>query len=132
LASLIEKTEREIFIRSKWPVSLKEYRHNYISERCNVVAEIQTSWGQIRTMAAPVEFFLDEATTEAIFNKISSNAVGVYDLFIVEAIEKAGLLQIVTDDGDFATIPNIQVFTANNKVIHQAQSQGKLVVRNNP
>jgi hypothetical protein len=40
-----------------------------------------------------------------------------------------GVLQLITDDGDFATVPGIQVFTANRNVINAARSQGKLQTR---
>ena len=37
--------------------------------------------------------------------------------------------KIITDDGDYLTVPDIQVFTANRNVINAARSQGKLVTR---
>jgi hypothetical protein len=40
-----------------------------------------------------------------------------------------GVVQVITDDGDFATVPGIQVFTANRNVISAARSQGKLLIR---
>lgn len=136
LASLIEKSEKDIFERtagfSKGSLGLKVYRHNYLSERNNVVSEIQASWGQIKIMAAPIDLLLDEQTTEAILNKLGSQSIGGYDMPLLETIAKAGLIQIITDDGDFATVPDIQVFTANTNVIQRARSIGKLTMRNGP
>jgi hypothetical protein len=40
-----------------------------------------------------------------------------------------GVLQIITDNGDFATVPGVQVFTANRNVIQAARTQGQLVSR---
>jgi hypothetical protein len=40
-----------------------------------------------------------------------------------------GVIQLITDDGDFATIPGIQVFTANRNVVTAARAQGKLLKR---
>lgn len=34
-----------------------------------------------------------------------------------------------TDDGDYVTVPGIQVFTANPEAIAAAQNQGKLITR---
>jgi hypothetical protein len=52
-----------------------------------------------------------------------------YDLFILETLKKEGITNIITDDGDFATVSGITVFTANRNLINTAQLQGKLVVR---
>jgi hypothetical protein len=52
-----------------------------------------------------------------------------YDLFILEAMRRHGMVQVSTDDGDFAAIPGIQVFTANCNVIQAARTQGRLIPR---
>lgn len=93
------------------------------------MAEIQTTWGQIKTMAAPLEALIDEATTDAALARFQTQLVDGYDLFLLEAIAKAGVVQVITDDGDFATVPGIQVFTSNQNVILSAQSQGKFLTR---
>ncbi len=129
LAHLIEKTEREIFIRSNGIVRPKEYRHNHPAERSNVVAEIQAAWGQVKTVAAPVDLLVDEPTTDAALNRLQIQYLDGYDLLILEAISKAGITQVITDDGDYATVPGIQVFMSNSNVIQTAQSHGRLVTR---
>jgi hypothetical protein len=40
-----------------------------------------------------------------------------------------GVVQVITDDGDFSTVPGIQVFTANRNVIQAARAQGRLITR---
>jgi hypothetical protein len=52
-----------------------------------------------------------------------------YDLMILEAMDKAGINQVITDDGDYVTVPRIKVFTANQNAIAAARSQGKLITR---
>jgi hypothetical protein len=44
-------------------------------------------------------------------------------------MDKASVTQIITDDGDYVTVPGIKVFTANTSAIAAAGSQGKLLVR---
>ena len=44
LAHIIEKTEREIYIKSHVQVNSKEYRHNFPDERGKVVLEVQSVW----------------------------------------------------------------------------------------
>ncbi|MFH1896995.1 MAG: hypothetical protein ABH886_01955 [Candidatus Desantisbacteria bacterium] len=129
LAHLIEKTEREIYIRSNGVLNPKEYRHNHSIERANVVAEIQTAWSQINTMSQTLDLQIDEPVTNAVLSRLSSQPLDGYDLFILEAISRADVVKIITDDGDFVTVPGIQVFTANQNVIKSAQNQEKLLQR---
>jgi hypothetical protein len=129
LAHLIEKTEREIFIRSKGGVSSKEFRHNYPSERANVFAEIQAAWDQVKMIAQAIDIQINETTTDAALSRFSTQCCDGYDLFILEAISGAGMIKIITDDGDFSTIPGLQVFTSNYNVIASAKSQGRLLER---
>lgn len=129
LAHSIEKTEREIYSRSNGGLGTKEYRHSYPTERANVVAEIQTAWSQIVTMAQPLDLQIDDQLTSAALSRLSTQPLDGYDLFILEAISKAGMVKVITDDGDFVTVPGIQVFTANHNVIKAAQSQVKLLKR---
>jgi hypothetical protein len=44
-------------------------------------------------------------------------------------MNKVGVKKIITDDGDYLTVPGIQVFTANINFINTARNQGKLLVR---
>jgi hypothetical protein len=44
---------------------------------------------------------------------------------MVENMAKAGVVQVLTDDGDFCTVPGIHVFTANQSVISAAFTQKK-------
>jgi len=53
LAHLIEKTEHVIFNATLKP---KEFRHNFSQERTNVVAEVQASWSQVKSLAKTMAF----------------------------------------------------------------------------
>lgn len=129
LAHLIEKTELEIYNKANIRIKPKEYRHNHSVERTNVVAEIQAAWGQVKTMAASLDLLVDEPTTDAALNRLGSQPLDGYDLLFFEAITKAGIIKVITDDGDFTSISGIQIFTANQNVLNTARTQGKLVNR---
>lgn len=129
LAHLIEKTEREIYERASGTIRPKEYRHNLPNERSRVISEIQAVWSQVTSLADPLAITIDSPTTHAALARCHSEHVDGYDLFILESMNNHGVVQVLTDDGDFATVPGIQVFTANRNVISAARSQGKLVVR---
>lgn len=131
LAHIIERTEHQIYIQSHGKLPLKEYRHNYPNERANVVAEVQLSWSQVKALAVPVELTVDDATTDAALKRFQTQAVDGYDLLLLESIirAEAGKIKIITNDMDYAVVPDIQVFTTNYQVIQTAKMQKKLVFR---
>jgi predicted nucleic acid-binding protein len=126
LAHNIEKAEREIFSTTLKP---KEYRHNKPTERANVVAEVIVAWGQVTSIAVSTDVTIDETTTNASLTRFQTQLLDGYDLLILEAMDKAGIVQVITDDGDYVTVPGIKVFTANRNVITAARNQGKLITR---
>jgi len=130
LAHLIEKTEREIFKASSGTdIGTKEFRHNQATERATVVAEVQSVWGQVKALASALDTNVDDPTTDAALMRFQTQSLDGYDLFILESHSRAGLIQVLTDDGDFCSVPGIQVFTANANVISVATAQGKLLHR---
>ncbi len=126
LAHNIEQTEREIFSST---LKLKEYRHNFPNERAKVVAEVQSAWSQVTSTAVCTDVLVSEDTSNAALTRFQTQLLDGYDLLILEAMDKAGVTKIITDDGDYVTVPGIKVFTANGGAIAAAISQGKLLVR---
>jgi predicted nucleic acid-binding protein len=130
LAHNIEQTERKIFdSRSSITVKPKEYRHNYPNERANVISEIEIAWSQVTSIAASTDITINETLTNAALNRFKTQALDGYDLMILEAMDQAGIDKIITDDGDYVTVPGIKVFTANQNAIASARSQRKLITR---
>lgn len=130
LSHIIEKTEREIHEASTGAsIKAKEFRHNYATQRNRVITEIQAAWAQVASLAEPLTVTIDSPTTTAALNRLQTEKVDGYDLFILESMRNHGVVQVITDDGDFATVPGIQVFTANRNVIQAARAQGRLVTR---
>lgn len=130
LSHIIEKTEREIHEMSIGnSIKAKEYRHNFAAQRSRVVTEIQAAWAQVSSLAEPLSVTIDKPTATAALNRLQTEKVDGYDLFILESMRSHGVVQVITDDGDFATVPGIQVFTANRNVINAAFNQGKLLKR---
>jgi len=80
-------------------------------------------------MSQLLDIQIDELVTNAALSRLSSQPLDGYDLFILETISRAGVVKIITDDGDFVTVPGIQVFTANKNVIDTARNQRKLLQR---
>lgn len=141
LSHQIERAEREIYeltnpslkpsgLRSAtgW-LRPKEFRHNLAPQRAAVVAEVQAAWGVIRGMAGALAIAVNEQTTEAALARLASQPLDGYDLFILEAMNASGIVQILTDDGDYCTVPGVRMFTANRNVLVAASAQGKLASR---
>jgi len=130
LSHIIEKTEREIYERNiGGSVKPKEFRHNLAGKRGRVVSEVQAAWAQIACLAEPLTVTIDTPMATAALNRLQAEKVDGYDLFILESMRNHGVVQVITDDGDFATVPGIQVFTANRSVILAARAQGRLIIR---
>lgn len=131
LMHIIERSEYDIFQASSptIAISAKEFRHNYLQERAWCLAEITSAWSQVTNIAKPLELVINSAMTEAAITDLATIELDGYDLFILEAMRTRGITQIITDDGDFATVQGLQVFTANRNVIDQAAKQGKLLTR---
>ena len=129
LAHIIERSERTIFSKTHGPIDTKEFRHNYPTERLNVISEVQTAWGQVKSMALPLSILIDSNLTDVAMDRFSKNTLDGYDIFFLEVMTNNKVPQIITDDGGFATVPSIRVFTANQNVITAAQGQGKFLTR---
>jgi predicted nucleic acid-binding protein len=130
LSHIIEKTEREIYERNIGnSIKPKEFRHNLAGQRGRVVSEVQAARAQVASLAEPLTVTIDSPTATAALNRLQTEKVDGYDLFILESMRSHGVVQVITDDGDFATVPGIQVFTANRNVIQAARAQGRLITR---
>jgi len=129
LSHLIEKTEREIYEKSVSLIRAKEYRHNLPGERSRVVSEVAAAWGQVKSLSSSLALTVDEKATDAALDRFQTEKMDCYDLFMLETMKNHGVVQIITDDGDFATVAGIRVFTANRNVLLAARTQGKLFTR---
>lgn len=132
LASLIERTQWQIYCDYVQTIPSKEYRHNLADERERVASEVQAAWGQVKSMAEPVDVEINDLTTNAALTRFQNQPVGGYDMFFLETMAQENVLQVITDDGDFATIPDIQVFTANRNVLNTARAQNLITKRPDP
>ncbi|MFQ5717284.1 MAG: hypothetical protein ACE5GQ_09310, partial [Nitrospinales bacterium] len=129
MAHQIEQTERAIYEQSVEKVLPKEYRHNFPDERERIVRKVKGAWDQVKSFSEPAELLINDEVTDAALGDIKEFSLDGYDLFFLEAMKKNSIRQIITDDGDFATVTDIQVFTANRNVISTARNQGRLVKR---
>jgi len=129
LAHLVEQKELEIYSAAVAPLTTKEYRHNLPTERARVEREVQRAWDRIKADSSPLTLTIDDPTTDAALSRFAAEPVDGYDLFLLVAMAAAGVTQLLSDDGDFCAVADIDVFTANPRVLAAARTQGQLVVR---
>jgi predicted nucleic acid-binding protein len=128
LSHTIEDCERRIFSEFvvQREVPLKEYRHGEDEEREQVASEIESAWGQITLMSQCIELTLQAPLTEQVLSDLKRCRMDGYDLFFLQAMKKGKVTRIVTDDSDFATVPEVELYTCNPGLIKLAESQGRL------
>lgn len=131
LSHLIERDEYKIFKAATGQTpTLKEYRHNYPDERARIAEEIETAWlsaellTNYQTLSVP-----SSADASQCLTALKALAIDGYDVLIYETARQLSVHQIITDDADYGELPNLRIFTANNKLIDLARAQGKLVTR---
>jgi hypothetical protein len=129
LAHQIEQAEFEVFQEAHPNERAKEFRHNYPLERRSVATSLRAAWRIIKSMAVPLDLTVDDRATDAATAAFESRLLDGYDLLFVHAMSAAGINQVLTDDGDYCTVPGLQLFTANRQVIEASRVQGKLLTR---
>jgi hypothetical protein len=134
LARQVEDAEREIAETTRQiPAGTKPkaFRHDHPALRQAVVQEVESCWRQVEQFgsALPNTPVIDVAAVNKAITDMKAMPLDAYDLFAVHAIRASSITQVLTDDGDFCTVPGITLFTANRGVIAAASAQGKLVKR---
>lgn len=127
LAHRIEACEWQIYVRLNAPVSLKEFRHNLVQERQRVVAEIEACWSQVESMAGVYSLQADSGVCLNGIAALQNVALDAYDILSLTGLPgMPAPFRIVSDDGDFCTVPNVTVLTANRTVLDAARQQSRL------
>lgn len=130
LAHNIEKTEREIYeAQTAGNINPKLFRHDYPNTRRKVVTQITDTWADVLNVSTMLGLDMDSVFMESALSLFPSVGLDGYDLFMAEAALKAKVTQIITDDGDYATVPGLKIFTSNQRVIQAAQAADKLLPR---
>jgi hypothetical protein len=130
LAHNIEGTERKIYSDTAGrEISVKEFRHGYPENRRKTNNIIRGCWDNVKTLGACAPTVLDDATTDEAVATFLNAQVDGYDLFITSAMRSANITNVITDDGDYASVKGLNVFTANQNVIKHARAANKIVTR---
>lgn len=127
LTHVIERTERSIYeTLTSRAIETKAYRR-LNDQRTRVTDKLREAWSLVGAMA---EDWLpavggEQAAAESLA-LLTTTLLDGYDVGYLVAMRQAGVTNIITDDGDFLTVPEITVFTANNGAINRARDAGRL------
>lgn len=125
LASSIEGAERKI---ARTPPRDKAFRYDQ-ARRAIVVEQLHATWDIVMNAA----HWLDVAVTQPAINATrelwSDYPLDPTDALVLRALEEHGIRQVLTDDRDFAAVPDITVFTADDAVIDAARASDHLLSR---
>lgn len=128
IASLIERSEAEIYSTTHHlrDFDRKSFRHQNDSIVKSYREEIEAVWEQIKSVTSPISQNLDDAICDRFVSETQIERLDGYDTLLLMLARDNSITNIVTDDGDFSTVHNISVYTANNKVISAAVRRSKL------
>lgn len=132
LSHRIEAIERDIYQSSQGQqIQAKAFRHNYPDLRNDVLQEIEAVWLAVESYAHSIPVTIDQTLTNGAVNELRTKLVDPYDLFFLNSINQEcyQVSHILTDDGDYASVPDITVFTANQAIIDLARKKRKLIKR---
>lgn len=127
MSHFIEDLEFEHFRLRNPNVKRKEYRHNYVSERANIIDEINSAWGAVSLVTENININVDKSSVADSLSLFSKSMLDGYDVFLAGATKMHGIVNILTDDGDFSSLEGVRLFTANYGVINAAKEQGRLI-----
>lgn len=130
LAHNIERTEKSIYDSNlAKPLDPKVYRHDYPKQRAKVTSLVSDAWSDILGYSKLLDINLNNTFMNEASSFFPSVGLDGYDAFTAQLAIQSDAKQIITDDGDFASVPGLTIFTANPKVINLAAQAGKLIVR---
>jgi len=128
VASRIAHTEYEAYCRHHPFVIQKAYR-SIRAERRNVVRQILTSCRQIQDSSECISAPADEQLERESLVALAFASLDLADAMMLVTARHQNIRQVITDDGDFATVSGVTIFTANGRVIREARRAGRLRTR---
>lgn len=131
LASIIESAEFEIHGGRKVHGDKKTFRHNCAAGRQQVVASVKSAWRQVQALGTclPLKMQIGEKKISGLMRDFQRDALDGYDLLALRQLKQAKITRCITDDGDFAQVAGLNLFTANPNVLSEAVANGQTLRR---
>jgi len=85
-------------------------------QRKLVIDNVIEAWQYVKRLAVPTEFHVDAATADAVLTLLTATSLDGYDALLIRSMRAAKVPYILSDDADYATAPNVIVFSANESI----------------
>lgn len=127
LAKHVEYVEHKIYESSNGPADLKVFR-SMPAERADVVQEIEAVWTNVLSYATlSTNAILSSCVATALANLQLGDLVDGHDSVQIAEARRNGVTDIITDDRDYGTVAGLRVFTANQRLIAEANAAATLI-----
>jgi hypothetical protein len=80
-------------------------------------------------MSGPLDWTLQAGCSTTLLATLSASCLDAYDAAYVLDAGKAGVVSVLSDDADFASVAGLRIFTANRRLLQEARNAGHLLVR---
>ena len=124
LLNVIEKNEYDIFdaAHADLHYSKKDFRRN-ATERSRVKRILTTTFNNATSICHVVGHDFTYELLKEFSDKFEEHRCDPFDYIILNHCIKTKNLNIVSDDDDFSTIPDINLFTANETTLNAASKK---------
>ncbi|WP_310602610.1 PIN domain-containing protein [Anaerosporobacter sp.] len=115
LAHVVENSELRIYnVLNGCKVKKKEFR-KMISERLHLKKEMKTIMLQLNeTYGNQIRVIeISEESVNQYIDNIDNNACDIFDYIVINKLKKEGIVNFITDDKDFLTINDINLYTTS-------------------
>jgi predicted nucleic acid-binding protein len=119
LLNVIENNEFHIFdaAHPELHYSKKDFRKNSL-EREKVKKILTTTFNNATSICKVLGHDFTYELLQDFTNKFTEHRCDPFDYIILDHCVKTGNLNIISDDNDFSTIPDINLFTANETTLN--------------
>jgi hypothetical protein len=133
LAEIHKLTEVSLYKHYKsWvdndDITFKNYRYKETAQRQDFLDEYEAMYEQINGMGEHIPTFDNIGEyPDTLLRESKEKLLEIADIIILKSAARLNISDIITDDGDFATVEDITVYTANDKIIEAAKANELLL-----
>ena len=119
LLNVVEKNEYDIYckLHPDLPLSRKDFRR-MADERQKVSQMIKTTMNNALNICSITDFNFTSETLTSFSNEFTNHRCDVFDYAILKNCISTKDINIISDDGDFSSMPGINLYTANENILN--------------
>lgn len=119
LLNVVEKNEYDIYckLHPDLPLSRKDFRR-MAGERQKVSQMIKTTMNNALNICSITDFNFTSETLKSFSDEFTNHRCDVFDYAILKNCISTKDINIISDDGDFSSMPGINLYTANENILN--------------